>query len=556
MAENLTPKKYINDNNIKQILTTVKNKIPNISECVTEEQLLAKDYATKTYVGEQIANIEHLKREIITILPSDEEASDNVIYMLKIESATGNDKYQEYMKIDGTVQMIGDTSVDLTDYAKTADIPTTVAELADSADYAKKTDLHSHTNKAVLDNITTEKIEAWDNPEDSIARNPEYEVPAIKSKLVSGESIGDALGKISKVIDDYVDGNLGGSEIWAGSSADFESQQDSIPVETTILIEDDLPDGSFVDSTLNILSENPVQNKVITKAINDTNTAVNVLNENLTADNGLVFNFASDEDGNYGMKDSEGNFMAFGGGGNITDFIKEGILSLCGISQYTSNNNGFNLGVISPGLYLFGIFSRNSAQVLNGITGGTAIKTIQGKTSDNYTSYEIGLLFSYGDGYVTTNITTNASSSSYGVFNLFAIPIMPYCANVDYAQLYRESKISLDIDNAIINVNPTNTTSGLTLEQTIGKGKFLIITFAGMNNSTETTHTVTYSDCSVLTNFKQGTTISSDRGNSRTAYEASIVDGLSDSSKVSYYSKMDGSNDNSRVIIAIPIRNI
>lgn len=281
MAENLTPKKYINDNNIKQILTTVKNKIPDISECVTEEQLLAKDYATKAYVGEQIANIEHLKREIITVLPSDEEASDNVIYMLKIESATGNDKYQEYMKIDGTVQMIGDTSVDLTDYAKTADIPTTVAELADSADYAKKTDLHSHINKAVLDSITTKKVEAWDNPEDSIARNPVYEVPAIKSKLVSGESIGDALGKISKVVDDYVDGNLGGSKIWAGSSADFESQQDSIPVETTILIEDDLPDGSFVDSTLNILSENPVQNKVITKAINDTNNAVNVLNDNL-----------------------------------------------------------------------------------------------------------------------------------------------------------------------------------------------------------------------------------------------------------------------------------
>ena len=31
------------------------------------------------------------------------------------------------------------------------EIPTTVAELTDSADYAKKTDLHSHTNKTVLD---------------------------------------------------------------------------------------------------------------------------------------------------------------------------------------------------------------------------------------------------------------------------------------------------------------------------------------------------------------------------------------------------------------------
>jgi hypothetical protein len=106
---------------------TVEDEVPNL--------------ATKTYVGEQIANADHLKREIVEALPSDAEASDNIIYMLKVESATGNDKYKEYMKIDGTVQMVGDTSVDLTDYAKSVDIPTTVAELTDSADYAKKTDI-------------------------------------------------------------------------------------------------------------------------------------------------------------------------------------------------------------------------------------------------------------------------------------------------------------------------------------------------------------------------------------------------------------------------------
>ena len=98
------------------------------------------DYATKTYVGEQIANAEHLKREIITVLPSDAEASDNIIYMLKVESATGNDKYQEYMKIDGTVQMVGDTSVDLTDYAKKTDIPTTLP-----ADGGNSDTVNNHT---------------------------------------------------------------------------------------------------------------------------------------------------------------------------------------------------------------------------------------------------------------------------------------------------------------------------------------------------------------------------------------------------------------------------
>ena len=126
--------------------TSIPSKVSvleNDSKYQTESDVTTtlSDYATKTYVGEQITNTEHLKREIVTVLPSDEEASDNIIYMLKVESVTGNDKYQEYMKVDGTVQMVGDTSVDLTDYAKTVDIPTTVAELTDSADYAKTADI-------------------------------------------------------------------------------------------------------------------------------------------------------------------------------------------------------------------------------------------------------------------------------------------------------------------------------------------------------------------------------------------------------------------------------
>ena len=56
MAESLTPKKYIDGSNMKQILTAIKDKTSVGDEYVTEEQLLAKDYATKIYVGEQIAD--------------------------------------------------------------------------------------------------------------------------------------------------------------------------------------------------------------------------------------------------------------------------------------------------------------------------------------------------------------------------------------------------------------------------------------------------------------------------------------------------------------------
>ena len=123
-------------------LTAVKEELTkkvNVSDVPTKVSELQNDsnyqtdtdvtntlttYATKTYVGEQISSVDHLKREIVTEIPSPETADKNTIYMLKIESATGDDKYKEYLLIDGTLQCVGDTSVDLTDYAKKTEIPT------------------------------------------------------------------------------------------------------------------------------------------------------------------------------------------------------------------------------------------------------------------------------------------------------------------------------------------------------------------------------------------------------------------------------------------------
>lgn len=68
--------------------------------------------------------------------------------------------------------------------ADKSEIPTTVAELTDSGDYAKKTDLHSHTNKTVLDGITEEKVTAWDNKSDfSGSYNDLNDKPTIDAEL-------------------------------------------------------------------------------------------------------------------------------------------------------------------------------------------------------------------------------------------------------------------------------------------------------------------------------------------------------------------------------------
>lgn len=75
---------------------------------------------TDSAIATAIAAVDHLSREIVGTLP--ENANENVIYMVLREGGTGQDVYNEYMYINGAWEIIGDTSVDLTGYAKKEDI--------------------------------------------------------------------------------------------------------------------------------------------------------------------------------------------------------------------------------------------------------------------------------------------------------------------------------------------------------------------------------------------------------------------------------------------------
>lgn len=75
---------------------------------------------TDNAIAAAIAAVDHLSREIVGTLP--ENANENVIYMVLREGGAGQDVYNEYMYINGAWEIIGDTSVDLTGYAKKEDI--------------------------------------------------------------------------------------------------------------------------------------------------------------------------------------------------------------------------------------------------------------------------------------------------------------------------------------------------------------------------------------------------------------------------------------------------
>ena len=80
-------------------------------EYITEEELTAEDYASKTYVLEQINNIEHFHREIVDALPA--TGKTNVIYLVKKQGA-GDDVYNEYIWTGVKYELLGTTAPDLT----------------------------------------------------------------------------------------------------------------------------------------------------------------------------------------------------------------------------------------------------------------------------------------------------------------------------------------------------------------------------------------------------------------------------------------------------------
>lgn len=112
---------------------------------------------TDNAIAAAIAAVDHLSREIVGTLP--ENANENVIYMVLREGGAGQDVYNEYMYINGAWEIIGDTSVDLTDYAKKEDIlvksvssdftVTEAGQLTLKADAAPKIDGSNISNIAI-----------------------------------------------------------------------------------------------------------------------------------------------------------------------------------------------------------------------------------------------------------------------------------------------------------------------------------------------------------------------------------------------------------------------
>lgn len=94
-----------------------------------------------------VATANHLKREIVEALPEVEEADQNTIYMVSKVAGEGNQQYDEYMLINDTFEKIGDSTVDLTNYATKGEVDTAKNEAITTA----AGDATSKANQALAD---------------------------------------------------------------------------------------------------------------------------------------------------------------------------------------------------------------------------------------------------------------------------------------------------------------------------------------------------------------------------------------------------------------------
>lgn len=106
---------------------------------------------TNSEIAKAVANAGHLKRTIVTQLPDAATADEHTIYMIKKASPAGTNAYDEYMVVNesGTkkLEKIGDSAVDLTDYATKTDVATAKSQAISTA----SGDATSKANKALSD---------------------------------------------------------------------------------------------------------------------------------------------------------------------------------------------------------------------------------------------------------------------------------------------------------------------------------------------------------------------------------------------------------------------
>ena len=112
-------------------IASLQGHVNNIASILNQKANAADVYTkseTDTAISQAVASASHLKRKIFTTFEEAQAFAESIsnpdqyIYMVQSEFFVLNDKYDEYLYIDGNLEKVGNWEVDLSDYATKAEI--------------------------------------------------------------------------------------------------------------------------------------------------------------------------------------------------------------------------------------------------------------------------------------------------------------------------------------------------------------------------------------------------------------------------------------------------
>lgn len=127
---------------------------------------------TKQEIASQIANSDHLKREIVERLPSVSDADLHTIYMLPDSTSTDvTNSFFEYMAINGLWERIGSTRVDLTNYYTKTEVDSAISTAKSEAaeDASFKANAAANTANSKLNEYKVSNNKEIESLKESIA---------------------------------------------------------------------------------------------------------------------------------------------------------------------------------------------------------------------------------------------------------------------------------------------------------------------------------------------------------------------------------------------------
>lgn len=184
-------------------------------ETLQDTKANAEDVYTKTQadkaIEEAIAGVDHLKRIIVNSVDEidvDAEDAQHYIYMVPTGLKEDDDKYDEYVVIDGLVEKVGSWEIDLKDYAKATDVETELNKKVDKADNArlmtdlegeKLADIEADAEKNVINDASNEFV---------IDENRVLHINEVDQAKVAGlvDALAEILEDLSTKVDKSEDG--------------------------------------------------------------------------------------------------------------------------------------------------------------------------------------------------------------------------------------------------------------------------------------------------------------------------------------------------------------